>query len=90
MESLGCGWNFLIDLRRSMSANGVIGTENIGITSGVEQGGIASIEPFTSCIDPTIDAVNALRPDDWLESTRILLLVDDTVIIATSKEKNAP
>jgi len=70
-----------------MTTNGVIGTENFSIPSGVKQGGISSIKLFTSYIDPTIDAVNALGPDDWLESTHILLLMDDTVIMATSKEK---
>ena len=61
---------------------------NFSNTSGVEQGGISSIKLVVSYIHPTIDAVNALGPDDWLESTHILLLMDDTVIKATSKDYN--
>ena len=70
-----------------MNANGVIGTENFGTTTGVKQDGSSSVKLFTAYIDPTIDAVNALGPDDWLESMHILLLMDDTVIMATSRAK---
>ena len=69
-----------------MNANGVIGTENFG-TTGVKQGGSSSVKLFTAYIDPTIDAVNVLGLDDWLESMHILFLMDDTVIMATSREK---
>jgi hypothetical protein len=34
-----------------------------------------------------IDGVNALGPDDWLESMHILLFMNNTVIMTTSKEK---
>ena len=87
LENIGCGRNFLFALQHSMNANGVIGTEKFATTTGVKQGGSLSVKLFTAYIDPTIDAVNALGPDDWLESKHILLLMDDTVIMATSREK---
>jgi len=46
--------------------------ENFSTTSGVKQGSIYSIK-LLHPIDPTIDAVDALGPDDWLESTCIPL-----------------
>jgi hypothetical protein len=55
----------------------------------MKQGGSSSVKLFTAYIDPTIDAVNSLGPDDWLEKTHILLLMDDTAIMATSREKMA-
>ena len=86
LENIGCGRNFLLARQHSMNANGVIGTEKFA-TTGVKQGGSSSVKLFTAYIDPTIDAVNALGPDDWFESKHILLLMDDKVIMATSREK---
>jgi hypothetical protein len=78
-----------VALQRSMVATGTIGSESFDTTSGVKQGGSSSVKLFTAYIDPTIDAVNSLGPDDWLENTHILLLMDDTAIMATSREKMA-
>jgi hypothetical protein len=72
-----------------MAATGTIGNESFDTTSGMKQGGSSSVKLFTAYIDPTIDAVNSLGPDDWLEKTHILLLMDDTAIMATSREKMA-
>jgi len=73
-----------------MRENVVIGTKNIITTSGVKQGGSSNIKLFTTYIyqvDPTIDAVNALSLDDLLQSMYILLIMDDTIIMATPREK---
>ena len=37
--------------------------------------------------DATVEAVNSFGPDGWLDTLHILLLMDDTVIFATSKER---
>ena len=63
----------------------MLGNESFDTTSGMKQGGSGKL--FTAYIDPTTDAVNSLSPDDWLEKTHILLLIDDTAIMATSREK---
>jgi hypothetical protein len=42
---------------------------------------------FTCFIDPTIDAINSEGPDGWLENLHTLLLMDDTVVFATSRTK---
>ena len=78
LENLGCGSKFLVALQRSMAATGTIENESFDTTSGMKQGGSSSVKLFTAYIDPTIDAVNSLGPDDWLEKTHILLLMDDT------------
>jgi len=54
--------------------------------AGIKQGGSTSCNSFTSYIDPTIDAVNIFEHDGWLEDIHILLLVDDTIIPATSRD----
>ena len=67
---------------RSMSANGMIGMENVSNIPGVKDG--SSINLFIFYIDPTIDDVNTLWPDDRLEGTDILLLIVLLVTIEIS------
>jgi len=52
----------------------------------VKQGGNTICNSFTSYIDPTIDPIKTYGPDGWLEDIHILLFVDDTVILASSRE----
>ena len=68
-----------------MQSTGLIGNNKFTTTAGVKQGGSSSCNQFTAYIDPTIDAVNAFGPDDWLNNLHILRLMDDTVIFATSR-----
>ena len=89
LESKGCGTTFLLALRNSMKSTGIIGQESFGTSAGVKQGGGTSCQTFTGFIDPTIDAVNAFGEDDWLEDLHTMLLMDDTVILATSRKNLA-
>ena len=66
----------------SMSANGMIGMENVSNIPGVKDG--SSINLFIFYIDPTIDDVNTLWPDDRLEGMDILLLIVLLVTIEIS------
>ena len=81
-----CGNTFLQAIQRSMQSTGLIGNNKFTTTAGVKQGGSSSCNQFTAYIDQTIDAVNAFGPDDWLNNLHILLLMDDTVIFATSRD----
>ena len=86
LEQLGCGTTFLLALKNSMSAIGLIGKDTFETSNGVKQGGSSSCKLFTSYVDPTIDAVNSFGQDDWLGNTHIMLLMDDTVVLATSRQ----
>ena len=86
LDSKGCGNVFLKALQNSMISSGIIGDELFNTGSGVKQGGSTSCNSFTSYIDPTIDALNTTGPDGWLDDIHMFLLMDDTVILATSRE----
>jgi len=77
LESLGWGSKFLVALQCSMAATGIIGSETFDTTSEVKQGGSSSVKLFTAYIYPTIDAVDSLGPNVWMEKTHILLLMDE-------------
>ncbi len=87
LDSRGCGNVFLRALQHSMTSSAVIENDIFSTSSGVKQGGSTSCNSFTAYIDPTIDAVKSCGPDSWLDDIHILLLMDDTVILASSREK---
>ena len=86
LDSKGCGSVFLKALQNSMISSGIIGDELFNTGAGVKQGGNTSCNSFTSYIDPAIDAVNTTGPDGWLDDIHMFLLMDDTAILATSRE----
>jgi len=69
-----------------MKSTGMIGEAMFRTSQGVKQGGSTSCRAFTAYIDPTIDAVNTYGTDDWLETLHTLLLMDDTVVFASSRK----
>ena len=82
----GCGTIFLMAIAASLvNCSGLIGGKIFETSAGVRQGASTSCPLFTFFIDATITAVCALGPDGWLENLHILLLMDDTVIFATSR-----
>ena len=82
----GCGTIFLMAIAASLvNCSGLIGGQIFETSAGVRQGASTSCPLFTFFIDATITAVCALGPDGWLENLHILLLMDDTVIFATSR-----
>ena len=85
LDQKGCGNKFLHALQHSMTSTGQIGKEQFTTSAGVKQGGSSSCNSFTAYIDPTIEAVQNFGPDDWLGNLHILLLMDDTVVMATSR-----
>ena len=88
LDQKGCGSTFLQALAASMSqSSGIIGSEMFRTTAGVRQGASTSCPLFTFFIEETIKAVSSAGTDGWLGDTHILLLMDDTVILATSRDK---
>ena len=88
LDSKGCGTKFLLALQASMQSSiGVIGQSTFSATSGVKQGAPTSCPLFTCFIDETVKALKQTGPDSWLEDLHCLLLMDDTVIFASSRDK---
>ena len=88
LDDRGCGSWFLSALQAATRlSTGVIGSSTFTATSGVKQGGCTSCLLFTCFIDTTIEAIACTGPDGWLGSLHCLLLMDDTVVFATSRHK---
>ena len=83
----GCGSKFLRAIANTlMVANNMIGSSQFISTAGVRQGGASSCSLFTFYINKTITAINSFGDDRFLGSLHCLLLMDDTVLLATSRE----
>ena len=85
LESHGCGSKFLHAMKQSMESTGIINNEKFQTSTGVKQGGSSSCNQFTAYLDPTIDIVNSYGQDSWLNHLHLLLFMDDTVLLATSR-----
>ncbi len=83
-----CGTAFLQALAASMkNILETIGSESFLARAGVHQGASTSCQLFTFFIKSTIDAIATSGPDGWLSNLHTLLLMDDTVILATSRKQ---
>jgi hypothetical protein len=88
LDRKGCGSTFVENVRKTYAMTiGKIGTSQFEAKSGVRQGSSTSCSLFTFFIEPTIDAIRRDGDDDWLGSLHSLLLMDDTVVFATSWQK---
>jgi hypothetical protein len=88
LDQRGCGTTFLCALQSSYArTSGQIGDCCFSACSGVRQGMCTSCPLFVFFIEPTIDAISRLGTDSWLGNLHSLLLMDDTVILASSREQ---
>ena len=87
LDSRGCGTKFLNALRSSyQNTSGRIGTCNFTATAGVRQGACSSCPLFTFLVDSVIEAIQQVGEDDWLGDLHTQMLMDDTAIIATTRD----
>ena len=63
-----------------------IGKESFRSTTGVKQGSATSCNLFTLYLDHTVKAVRTHGLDGFLQDSHTLLLMDDTVLLATSRD----
>ncbi len=83
----GCGNKFLQAIGKSMEhTHSVIGSEQFESTMGVRQGGSTSCSLFTFYINCTIESIRSYGRDGFLGGVHSLLLMDDTVILATTRQ----
>ena len=88
LDKKGCGTKFLKAIQASYNGTcGQIGNDSFPCSAGVKQGAATSCPLFTAFIEPTIEAVKSFGNDGWLENVHIMLLMDDTVVVATSWER---
>lgn len=86
LSTAGCGLRFLRAITNTLNqTTGLIGGESFLASVGVRQGGLTSCSLFTFYINSTIRKLNELGPDGFLGNLHSLLLMDDTVIFATSR-----
>ena len=86
LHKKGCGTIFLMAISAALvCSSGLIGSQLFDTSAGVRQGASSSCPLFVFFIDATIEAINSYGPDGWLDTLHTLLLMDDTVIFATSK-----
>ena len=88
LMSLGCGSTMLCALMSMYSLTTcVLGTVLITCTMGVRQGSPTSVFLFIIYVDTLIKMVKERSPwDGFLSWLHLLMLMDDTVILATSRD----
>ena len=86
LAASGCGQRFLRAIANTLNRTvGTVGGVSFLASAGVRQGGLTSCSLFTFYINSTIRKLNELGPDGFLGDLHSLLLMDDTVIFATSR-----
>ena len=89
LKSRGCGRVMLKAIRAMYTCTkNVLRTAIIDATSGVRQGAPSSCLLFVIYIDEMVKMIrNSIANDGFLGMLHILLLMDDTVLIATNRER---
>ena len=89
MKSLGCG-RIMLSALLNMYKNtyNVLNSTRISTSSGVRQGAPTSCLLFTTYVDKMVKMIKeSVQSDGFLGRLHVLMLMDDTVIMATSREK---
>lgn len=83
----GCGRRFLQAIGKTLEQTySELGSATFHSSMGVRQGGSTSCSLFTFYINKTIRAIKAFGSDGWLEHLHSILLMDDTTLLATSRQ----
>ena len=86
LKQRGCGKNFLHAIANTLRrTSNIIGNARFDASAGVRQGGSCSCSLFTLYVDEIIRRINQHGNDDFLESMHCLMLMDDTAVLATSR-----
>ena len=90
LKLLGCGATMLVALMALYSSTtSLLGSAFITATIGVRQGSPTSCFLFILFVDVLIRRLKACPDDGWLKWLHSLMLMDDTVIFATTRERMA-
>ena len=88
LKRMGCGMTMLMVLiAMYWSTNSIIGTAIVAATVGVRQGSPSSCTLFVFYVNILIDMVKQGSPiDGFLTWLHILVLMDDTILLSTTKD----
>ena len=88
LKSIGCGRIMLHALKNMYkSTYNILNSITIGTSSGVRQGAPTSCLLFITYVDKMVKMIrDAVPVDGFLGDLHVLMLMDDTVILATSRE----
>ena len=87
LKKLGCGKRFLSALMAIYKHTlNVLNSEYIKATIGVKQGGPMSCILFIIYLNIMVVMIKALGDDSFLRDLHLMVLMDDTVLVASSKE----
>ena len=88
LKKLGCGRRFLKALMAIYKHTlNVLNSEYIKATIGVKQGGPMSCILFIIYLNVMVIMMKALGNDSFLQDLHMMVLMDDTVLVASSKEQ---
>ena len=88
MKSIGCGRIMLLTLKNMYKNTvNILNSIKIDTSSGVRQGSPTSCLLFIIYVDKMVRMIkDAVPVDGFLRNLHVLMLMDDTVILATSRE----
>ena len=87
LKKRGCGGKFLSAVQALYSSVSLtIGNDLIETSIGLKQGGTTSSSFFIIYLDSLVKKMSYIENDGFLEDLHLLLLMDDSVVLATSKE----
>ena len=88
LRHLGCGATMMLALMSMYSVTtSILGSTTITASIGVKQGSPTSCFLFVLFVDMLIRKLKECGNDGFLEWLHVLMLMDDTVILATSRTK---
>ena len=83
----GCGRKYLTAVANSLSlTKNVLGNSIFASSIGVKQGAANSCSLFTFYVNSTVKAIKMYGNDGFLKGIHSLLFMDDTVVLATSRD----
>ena len=83
----GCGKKYLRAVANSLQfTRNALGSEIFTSSSGVKQGAANSCSLFTFYINSTVRAIKSFGDDGFLKNLHSLLFMDDTVVLATTRD----
>ena len=88
LKSVGCGATMILALVSMYKmTTSILGSTTITASIGVRQGSPTSCFLFILFVDMLIRRIKLCGDDGFLKWLHVLMLMDDTVILATSKER---
>ena len=87
LRNMGCGATMTSAIKNTIdTTTSFIGSLQIEAEAGVRQGSPSSCFLFTTYVNPMVRMIKDYGEDGWLERLHLLLLMDDTVLLSTTRD----